>query len=318
MSHDVYVYDLGRAAGILIREVVPLPGTGAPTAFQERAAADVTGNTIWGASVVASRFVAENTHLFAGKRVLELGSGCGLLGMVLARLGVAASLTLSDYQSATVTNLGVNCTLNGVPVGAGVEGGGSVSICRMDWDKGDTWPKETAGEGGEGAGAASADAEASPIDPDDIIDPSHASSLGLATFDVLIASDCTYKKTYARKLASVVRCLLRPGGVFIYASPVAREGFAPLEGLLEKRAGCSLVQTVDAPPEWRISPLRGPEGEAPTLPLGWADGSSEGSGGGAHHVRLVSEEDAGAMFPELRMPGYPIVVQVYRRRGGEE
>jgi predicted nicotinamide N-methyase len=55
-----------------------------------------TGAVVWDASVVMTKYFEKNAHeLVVGKRCLELGSGCGLVGIGLAVLG-AASVLLTD------------------------------------------------------------------------------------------------------------------------------------------------------------------------------------------------------------------------------
>lgn len=73
---------------------------------------DVTGLYVWSASIVLSRFIVKNAGLFHGKRVLELGAGCGLPGLVVAKQTNATSVILSDFQQRTVENLEHNISLN--------------------------------------------------------------------------------------------------------------------------------------------------------------------------------------------------------------
>ena len=37
-------------------------------------------STVWDSSIVLSKYVQKHPHLFKGKRCLELGAGCGLIG----------------------------------------------------------------------------------------------------------------------------------------------------------------------------------------------------------------------------------------------
>ncbi|CAM9125419.1 unnamed protein product [Phaeothamnion confervicola] len=54
---------------------------------------DLTGQVIWPISVYMGWFVARNRSLFAGKRVVELGAGCGLSGLVASQFAAATALT---------------------------------------------------------------------------------------------------------------------------------------------------------------------------------------------------------------------------------
>eukprot|EP00742_Colponemidia_sp_Colp-10_P007452 GILJ01008025.1.p1 GENE.GILJ01008025.1~~GILJ01008025.1.p1 ORF type:complete len:222 (-),score=24.29 GILJ01008025.1:227-892(-) len=64
--------------------------------LQERPSIDCNGGKVWNASKVLARYLEENKRKkpVAGKRILELGSGCGLLGISLGLLG--ANVTLSE------------------------------------------------------------------------------------------------------------------------------------------------------------------------------------------------------------------------------
>ena len=62
------------------------------------------GGSIWMASIGMSQYIAMNPSLVCNKRVLELGSGVGLLGITISKLG--GRVTMSEYGS-------VNGTVNG-------------------------------------------------------------------------------------------------------------------------------------------------------------------------------------------------------------
>ena len=62
-------------------------------------AADGTNLRLWPTSLVLSQFLCEHPEYVAGKRVVELGSGSGAVGLVCAALG-ASSVTLTDVPDA--------------------------------------------------------------------------------------------------------------------------------------------------------------------------------------------------------------------------
>ena len=64
-----------------IREL-PIPATQDP--FGDRPELDTTGYGIWAASLVMARWMASLNSRLEGKRVLELGAGCGVPGMSAA------------------------------------------------------------------------------------------------------------------------------------------------------------------------------------------------------------------------------------------
>ena len=56
---------------------------------------DLTGQVVWPVSVFLSWFIARNPSIFRGQTVLEVGAGCGLPGLVAARVG-ARTVCLTD------------------------------------------------------------------------------------------------------------------------------------------------------------------------------------------------------------------------------
>lgn len=59
----------------------------------------VTGSTVWDSCVVLAKFLEEQRDVLnlKGKRTIELGSGCGLLGIAAAMLG--GNVTLTDQEN---------------------------------------------------------------------------------------------------------------------------------------------------------------------------------------------------------------------------
>lgn len=68
------------------------------------------GWKVWGTALLLSRRLVELQINFKGKRVLELGSGCGLCGLLAAKLG-AAEVVLSDCMPNILANLCDNAFL---------------------------------------------------------------------------------------------------------------------------------------------------------------------------------------------------------------
>ena len=151
--------------------------------------------------------------------MLELGSGCGLAGIAAGCLASPRLLVLTDYQESTVDNLRQNVASNSARLGSL-----AVQVARMDWDAPESWP-----QGDEG----------SPL-----------------TFDLLIGADLLYRRSYARKVASVVQQLLCPGGLFLCVTPEHREGLPLLHRLL-LGAGFD-VTSQEAPDSWRCAAQAAP------------------------------------------------------------
>jgi predicted nicotinamide N-methyase len=184
---------------------------------------DVTGWTVWGSSVILARFLLQHgARLVAGHDVIELGAGCGLSGLAVAQRCAPARVQLTDFNAATVDNLGANAAANAASCAA------PLCCSRMDWDEPATWPQDAAGE--------------------------------LRTFQVAIGADLVYRRSYARKLVGVLQQLVAPGGVFVCATPGQRDGLPTLRQALQ-HAGWACEEELDAPQEWRTNPLRAADGD---------------------------------------------------------
>ena len=68
------------------------------------------GCALWDGAVVLARWIAANPHVFVGQTVMELGAGCGLPGIVAAR--VASRVVLTEYIPELVRNLEYNIGIN--------------------------------------------------------------------------------------------------------------------------------------------------------------------------------------------------------------
>lgn len=70
------------------------------------------GLHLWEASVVFSRYCLKNKELFENKKVIDLGTGCGLLGLSLLIKTNLNQISFSDYQDSVLNNLKTNIQLN--------------------------------------------------------------------------------------------------------------------------------------------------------------------------------------------------------------
>ncbi|UKJ90738.1 ankyrin repeat containing protein [Theileria orientalis] len=172
---------------------------------------DMSGQIIWEASIIASYWLshlaatnaanADSNNLFRGKSVLELGTGCGLLGIALwvaceHHGQLPGKLTLTDLSERTLDNLRCNLALNGLSTG--LEGPdhmdidncgnsystarGEVFVAQLNWK--DFTVKEK--------------------------------------YDVIIASDLVYDRELVKPLVNVITQLL--DGLFLYTYKVSRDG----------------------------------------------------------------------------------------------
>jgi len=83
-----------------------------------------TGLTIWDGSVILAKYLEHRGHL-DGKRVLELGSGVGLVGISCGVLGAAVTMTDLDY---VMDSLNHNIDKNKASIS-----GGSLIGLPLDW-----------------------------------------------------------------------------------------------------------------------------------------------------------------------------------------
>ena len=70
------------------------------------------GLHLWEASVILSRYSVKNKEIFKNKNIIELGTGCGLLGISILNKTDCNHFTFSDYQDSVIDNLKDNINLN--------------------------------------------------------------------------------------------------------------------------------------------------------------------------------------------------------------
>lgn len=71
----------------------------------------------WAGGLALARHLLAHPHLVAGRRVLDLGAGSGLVGIAAARAG-AAIVTASEIDVHARTAIGLNAALNQVAIAA--------------------------------------------------------------------------------------------------------------------------------------------------------------------------------------------------------
>jgi len=227
---------------LLIRE---LPIQNADDPFGDVAADDTTGLGIWCASLVMARWMAAKSILgrFDGKNVLELGSGCGVPGLTVAKYAnEQTKVILTDINPATIRNMEYNIGLNDISDNDGTKTKGGtlwsdrVTAMPIDWGDESTWPE------GE-------------------------------KMDYVIGSDLIYQKSIVPLLKQVVGGLLKDDGVFLYACPVdGRDGLKEFIAAMRMSVGggagrgdgeCSFRCTEEelAPDLYRTNPLSNGDAE---------------------------------------------------------
>lgn len=76
---------------------------------------------LWPSALTMARFIARTNLIAPGTRVLEIGCGLGLVGLVAAKRG--AAVTLTDYSDEALAAARRNAELNQL----------AVSTARFDW-----------------------------------------------------------------------------------------------------------------------------------------------------------------------------------------
>lgn len=77
-------------------------------------AGGTTGLRTWEAALHLGQYLSINSHLVAGKRMLELGAGTGYLSILCAKSLGAAHVTATDGSEEVVEKLADNFALNGL------------------------------------------------------------------------------------------------------------------------------------------------------------------------------------------------------------
>ena len=125
--------------------------------------------------------------LLTGRRVIELGAGCGLPGLVAAAYCGPSAVVLTDYYPATMANLEHNVKLNLASGGAltNTNAAATTTTVAADWADTTAWSKRE--------------------------DTAKA-------FDVVIGADLVYHNEVIGIFVNTLQHLLRNGGRFLYVA----------------------------------------------------------------------------------------------------
>ncbi|CDI78442.1 hypothetical protein, conserved [Eimeria acervulina] len=195
---------------------------------QQASTDDTTGVALWGSAVVGARWLhdvaKQSPEVFAGKTVLELGAGCGLLGLCCSLLQHSpVSVVLSDVFPHTLNNLVHNCTINNITLKQQQQQQqqqqqrAEVEVVRLDCCDPKTFPTDEQGS--------------------------------IRRFDVIVGSDLLYDVSALKNLVMSICCLLKPKtGRLYYTHKLSRDG-APLLADALRQAGLK-VEELGAPDEY--------------------------------------------------------------------
>jgi len=83
---------------------------------------EISGQKLWCGSLAVMEYLLGNQEAVAGKVVVELGAGTGVLGMLCKRLG-AARVVLTDNDSKSLVHMVTDCEKNAV----------EAEVLSLDW-----------------------------------------------------------------------------------------------------------------------------------------------------------------------------------------
>lgn len=175
------------------------------TIQQEREYDKSTGMSIWKGSEVMSTYLQQHYNLIKGKRVLELGAGCGLVGLVCALALDAKSVLITDGDYQVLNNLRYNVQINGLKL-----------LEANDNDDDNVTHEETP--------VASIQSPTMMVScPQLIWGKNHAIKFKkrYGMQDIIIATDCVYITQSVYPLFETVNELLQPDGIFLFVNTCA-------------------------------------------------------------------------------------------------
>ena len=152
-----------------------------------------------------STYLQQNSNLIKGKRVLELGAGCGLVGLVCALALDAKSVLITDGDYQVLNNLRSNVQLNGLTL-----------LEANDNDDDNVTNEEMS--------PASIQSTTMMVScPQLIWGKNHAIKFKrrYGMQDIIIATDCVYITQSVYPLFETVNELLQPDGIFLFVNTCA-------------------------------------------------------------------------------------------------
>ncbi|RHY31257.1 hypothetical protein DYB32_003790 [Aphanomyces invadans] len=240
-------------------------------------AQDITGVSVWSASLILSRWVLADAAFFAGKAVCELGAGCGVSGIATYLYTAAGSVVLSDLYQHTVDNLHHNAELNRVEGSknevTGCHECGTLqrftaenpegklllcgrcrvaAYCSRDCQKA-AWKDHKGPCKQWQISPPSTTKKTLEVQAIDWAKPNTYGPRG--AYDVVMGSDLVYHKAIAPILAQVVDAILAPGGRFLHVASTQRDSLVEFNEAMDAR-GFKLHAEV-VPDAFKVNPLVG-------------------------------------------------------------
>ncbi|KAK9171798.1 putative methyltransferase family protein [Cryptosporidium meleagridis] len=223
------IYKLGTRPIIKCRELALM---GVKEVFDQNPQNDTTGVHLWSSSIVASYWIANlvrNENIFAGKRVIELGCGCGLMSLAAAVYSryffdsQPAKLFLTDVSKLSLENADINIKLNSALLGSNQN---FIQVKYLNWFDQESFRN---------------------------LDPENPEIMG--SFDIILGSDLVYNSDMEIQLSQVISGLLAIQGTFYYVHRHDRLCASKFKQALES-SGLA-CQEIQSPEEYTRNPLNG-------------------------------------------------------------
>jgi len=167
---------------------------------------DLEGSIVWDTGIMFARLLMEETkypnHFFTPQRsFIELGSGCGLVGLVAALRGAQVTFTdmggvlprLQRNVEHNLTHLSERMPAVVEKLPLAVEASRHARVCKLDW---------TTSEEDLAAIAATADGEGD-------------TSRTYLAYDVVLATDCVYQESLAKPLLDTLLAVTGPKSIVL-------------------------------------------------------------------------------------------------------
>jgi len=151
----------------------------------EGVAEGCTGLRVWSCGLLLATELAKAPELVRGRTTVELGCGCGIVGVVAALLG--AYVVLTDRDPECMELAAATCEANATAIKAA---GGTVECACLDWE----WP---------------------------LLAMKDVPSVFGAT-DITIASDPLYTSDSTKAFPRAAKTLLAPGGTLLCVAGVRK------------------------------------------------------------------------------------------------
>ena len=190
-----------------------------------------TGSRVWEGALVQLQWAFQNLDIFAGRSVLELGAGCGLLGLAIAKSAGPREIVMSEFQGHFVDDSApslLDLLLENMHANLGSIDGGALSVWDLDWTKPQEatcrWPFQEELQEGQCKKRQRADGT--------------KTTTSAKKFDVIIGSELIYSIEGAAQLLGVLSSFLEEDGACYLLNNIRRSGVSELI------SGCADVQLV--------------------------------------------------------------------------